>query len=54
MNLKHYNKDFQNKAMTWWRTLSINQQKEYEKAHGIIYDMALRSEVAAIYDKLFS
>ena len=50
-NPKHYQKDFQTEAMRWWSgTLSINEMKAFEKKHGIIYDRAMPSEIAAIYD----
>jgi hypothetical protein len=50
MNPKHYNKTFQAFAWDWWSTLSINEMKAFEKKHGIIFDMALPSEIARIYD----
>ncbi len=50
MNLKHYQKDFQAEAIAWWRTLSINEMKAYEKANGIVGRMARNSEIAEIYD----
>jgi hypothetical protein len=48
---KYYNRDFQSVAMKWWRSLSINEQKAFEKKHGTIYGRAIRSEIAEIFDK---
>ena len=50
VNLKHYQKDFQSAALRWWSTLSINEMKAFERAHGIVGRMARKSEIAAIYD----
>jgi len=51
MNLKYYQKDFQAKALLWWRsTLSNNQQIEYQNKHGIIFNSPLKSEIAKIFD----
>ena len=48
---KHYfDKPFRVLANRWWRTLSINEMKSFEKKHGIISHMAGQSEIAAIYD----
>ena len=49
-NPKHYDKVFQSEAIKWWRTLSINEQKAYEKKYSTIMGSALKSEIAAIYD----
>lgn len=50
MNEKYYNKDFQSKALKWWRTLSINEQKAFEKKLPIMGDNARHSEIAEIYN----
>lgn len=49
-NPKHFDKEFQAKANVWWRQFSINEMKALEKKYGIIYDTALKSEIAAIYE----
>jgi len=49
-NPKHYQKEFQAVALKWWsHTLSINEQKRFEQKYKIIYDMAIPSEITAIY-----
>jgi len=47
---KYYDKEFQAKAWQWWRTLSINEMKEFERKHGLI-SMAVASDIARIYDR---
>ena len=54
MNLKYYQKEFQAMAIAWWRTLSINEMKAHEKAHGIVGRMARNSEIAEIFDSISS
>jgi hypothetical protein len=51
INYEWYNKDFQRQSFPWWRSLSINQQKELEKKHKTIYGSATPQEVAMIWDK---
>lgn len=46
---KHYQKDFQTKANAWWRTLSINEMKAFERQYKVAGSMALPSDIAAIY-----
>ena len=36
-------------AYIWWRSLSINEMKAFEKKHKTIFGMALPSEIVAIY-----
>ena len=50
MNMKYYQKEFQAEALRWWRTLSINEMKAFEKQYKIVGYRALRSEIAEIYD----
>ena len=53
MNPKYYVKEFQVKANAWWRTLSINEQKAFEKKHKaiVINGLALKSDIAMMFDK---
>jgi hypothetical protein len=51
INPKYYTKEFQSFAMAWWKSLSINEQKAFEKKHGTIYGSAIPSEIAEIFDK---
>jgi len=53
MNLKYYQEEFQSKAMQWWRTLSINEQKAFEKKYQavVINGLALGSYIAEMFDK---
>lgn len=50
---KYYDKTFQAQAYRWWRNLSINQMKGYERQYGIsqFNRSALPSEVAEIFDR---
>lgn len=49
--MKYYDKEFQGKANLWWRTLSTNEQKAFEKKYNTIDRSRVRpSEVAEIYD----
>ena len=51
INPKHYfDKEFRAEALKWWRTLSTNQQKAFEKKYKTIYGAAMRHEIAEIYD----
>lgn len=36
-------------AHAWWRSLSINEMKAFEKKHKTIFGMATASEIVAIY-----
>jgi hypothetical protein len=36
-------------AATWWRTLSTNEMKAFEKKHKILFERALPHEVLAIW-----
>lgn len=47
---KHHKKEYQFEAYRWWRTLSINEMKAFEKKHETIYGPAMPCEVAAIYE----
>jgi|LSQX01.2.fsa_nt_gb hypothetical protein len=49
MNPLYYDKAFQAEANAWWRTLSINEMKAYERQFQTIMGMALPSEIAKIY-----
>ena len=37
-------------ALKWWRSLSINEMKSFERKYKSIYDMASVSEIAAIHE----
>ena len=52
MIAKYYDKAFQAKAFQWWRSLSINEMKSFERQYGIsrFCRMAIASEIAEIYD----
>jgi len=50
INYQYYDVKFQTMAICWWRTLSINQMKAFEKKHSVIGDMASDSEIAYIWD----
>lgn len=52
MNMKYYARTFQNEANKWWRTLSINEMKAFEKKHNAIRigGVTLPSSIAEIYD----
>lgn len=36
--------------MNWWRSLSINEQKAFEKKYETTKGYAIRSEIAEIFD----
>ena len=38
-------------ANMWWRSLSINEMKEFEKKYKTIYGVALPSEIQKIYSR---
>lgn len=48
-NSKNYDQVFQSEAIKWWRTLSINQMKEFERKYQT-FGMATLSEIANIYN----
>ena len=48
---KYHSKSLQQQARKWWRTLSINEQKAFQKKHGFIYHAALPHEIAEMFDK---
>jgi hypothetical protein len=52
MKFTHYQKEFQAKAMAWWRNLSINEMRAFEQKHNAlrIGGLTLRSEIARMWD----